>query len=77
MDFKPFNPSNDFEVRDPVGEALIKKIGDELRAELPPGDEWGFALWLFHEEDLFYTSNCKREEVIKAMQSFIAKFREH
>lgn len=71
-------PEMKFEVRNEDAEALLKDIGQRLKAIMPPG--YGFNLLIFSFGDggnMFYTSNAKREDMIRAMQEFIAKFREN
>jgi hypothetical protein len=65
--------SDTFEVRHPELEARLKEMGDHLRRAL--GDQIGFSLFLFEFQpggSLFYTSNCAREDIVRAMKEFIA-----
>jgi hypothetical protein len=67
-----------YEVRHAEAEKMLNKIGSELRAACPEG--FGFALLIFRfgeNGELFYTSNAQREDMIRTMQEFIAKFREN
>lgn len=64
-----------FEVRDEKAEAALKKLGDSLKASIPPG--YGFTLLIFNfgvGGNLFYTSNADREDVMKMLREFIRKF---
>ena len=72
------------EVRNPQLEKLLKDIGAILKMACEehssPSRRYGFALLLFdfgEGGDLFYTSNAEREDIVRLMQEFIAKFREH
>jgi hypothetical protein len=45
---------------------------------MPPG--YGFSLLMFGfspNNELFYVSSAQREDMIRTMQEFIQKFREH
>jgi hypothetical protein len=44
---------------------------------MPPG--FGFALLIFgyDNHDMFYLSSARREDMVRAMQEFIEKFREN
>jgi len=56
----------------------MKDIGSRVKSVMPPG--WGFTLLIFNFGEggnLFYTSNAQREDMIKTMQEFIEKHREH
>lgn len=67
-----------FEVRDEEAEKVLRDIGLRLRSAMPPG--YGFSLLIFsfgEGGNMFYTSNAQREDMIHAMQEFIAKFREN
>lgn len=67
-----------FEVRDEGAEKMLKEVGQILRDVCPPG--YGFSLLIFQfgeGENMFYTSNAQRPDLIRAMQEFIEKFREH
>ena len=71
-------PEMKFEVRDKEAEALLKDIGQRLKAAMPSG--YGFSLLIFtfgEGGNMFYTSNAERETMIQAMQEFIAKSREN
>jgi hypothetical protein len=57
---------------------LLNEIGQLLRGGMPKG--YGFSLLIFNfgpDGNLFYTSNANREDMIRTMQEFIAKFREN
>jgi GGDEF domain-containing protein len=72
------NEKMKFEVRDLQAEEVLKKFGQVLRDVMPPG--YGFSLLIFTfgpDGNLFYTSNANREDMIRIMQEFIAKFREN
>ena len=65
-----------FEVRNEQAEEMLKEIGQLLRSACPEG--YGFSLLIFSfgaGGNMFYTSNAQREDMIKAMQEFIQKFR--
>jgi hypothetical protein len=67
-----------FEVRDEEAEAMLKEIGQLLKASCPPGMGFSLLVFTFGEGgSMFYTSNAQRETMIQAMQEFIAKFREN
>jgi hypothetical protein len=69
-----------FEVRNEDIEKRLSEIGKRLRESMPPGGEFGFSLLVFSFGEggsMFYTSNARREDMIRAMQEFIAKFREN
>lgn len=71
-------PEMRYEVRDEVAERLLWEIGDILKRVMPPG--YGFNLLIFtlgEGGNMFYCSNAQREDMIRAMQEFIAKFREN
>lgn len=68
----------DFEVRHEEAEKMLRNIGKMLRDACPRG--FGFSLLIFSLGEggsMFYTSSAKREDMIRAMQEFIAKFREN
>lgn len=50
---------------------LLRDIGNMLKNSMPKG--WGFALQMFEfkGESFFYTSNGKREDMIKVLREFI------
>jgi predicted secreted protein len=65
-----------FEVRNEKAEKVLKDIGESLRSAMPDG--YGFSLLIFSfgpGGDMFYTSNSDREDMIRAMEEFIQKFR--
>jgi hypothetical protein len=69
-----------FEVRDEQIEARLKDIGNRLRGAVSEVPGYGFALLIFNFGEggnMFYTSNANREDIIRAMEEFIAKFREN
>jgi len=71
-------PEMRFEVRDEKAEAMLKEIGMLLKAACPPGYGFNLLVFSFGEGgNMFYTSNARREDMIRAMQEFIAKFREN
>ena len=58
---------------------MLKEIGTLLKSACPPRG-YRFSLLVFsfgRGENMFYTSNAQREDMIRAMQRFIAKFRQH
>jgi hypothetical protein len=72
------------QVRNPELEKLLGEIGSILKMACEqhssPERKYGFALLIFDfgiGGDLFYTSNAQREDMVRLMQEFIAKFREH
>jgi hypothetical protein len=55
-------------------EAKANEIGKLLRAQMPPGVGFSLNIWQFGEGGFMaYTSNCKREDIIKGLKEFIAK----
>lgn len=67
-----------YEVRDEKAEAMLKEIGQLLKAACPPGYGFNLLVFTFGEGgNMFYCSNAQREDMIRAMQEFIAKFREN
>jgi hypothetical protein len=71
-------PEMRYEVRDEQAEAMLNEIGKMLRDACPKG--YGFSLLIFSfgaGGNMFYTSNAQREDMIRAMQEFITKFREN
>lgn len=66
------------EVRNERAEKMLNDLGSFLRSAMPPG--WGFSLMIFsfgEDGSMFYTSNARREDMIRAMQEFIQKHREN
>lgn len=71
-------PDMRFEVRNEEAEKMLKEIGHLLKAACPKG--YGFSLLVFsfgEGGNMFYSSNAQREDMIRAMREFIAKFREN
>ena len=67
-----------YEVRNEQIEQLLKDLGLFLKSSMPPG--YGFSLLIFGftpGNELFYLSSAQREDMIRTMQEFIAKFREN
>lgn len=67
-----------FEVRNEKAEQMLREIGQMLRESCPPG--FGFSLLVFSFGEggsMFYVSNSRREDMIRSMEEFIAKFREN
>jgi hypothetical protein len=63
-----------FEVRDEKAEKKLKEIGDILRNTMPKG--YGFSLLIvsFGEcGNMFYMSNCDRQDMCNMMREFISK----
>ena len=62
-----------FEVQNAEAEALLTNIGRKIVDALD--GKMHFALLLFEKDSdgLFYTSNCQRADIVKAMQEFIKK----
>lgn len=67
--------SQDFEVRNPHVEFLIRDIGRTIKSIMPEG--YGFALLMFTYEPgaLFYVSSGNREDMIKQFEEAIQKLR--
>jgi hypothetical protein len=64
-----------YEVRDEKAEAMLKEVGQILKGMCPDG--YGFSLLVFtfgEGGNMFYASNAQRQDMIKAMREFIAKF---
>lgn len=64
-----------YEVHDPEIEARLKEIGRRLKDAMPEG--YGFNLMIFSYGEggaMFYLSSAQREDMIKAMKEFIAKY---
>jgi len=71
-------PPMRYEVRNEQVEQLLKDLGHFLKDAMPPG--YGFSLLIFGftpNNELFYLSSAQREDMIRTMQEFIAKFREN
>jgi len=67
-----------YEVRNEQIEDLLRSLGNILKGSIPPG--YGFTLLIFGfspNNELFYLSSAQREDMIRTMQEFIAKFREN
>ena len=67
-----------YEVRNEQIEQLLRDLGHFLKDAMPPG--YGFSLLIFGfspNNQLFYLSSAQREDMIRTMQEFIAKFREN
>ena len=67
-----------YEVRNEEIEQLLRLMGRKLKDQMPPG--YGFSLMIFGfspGNELFYVSSAQREDMIRTMQEFIAKFREN
>lgn len=70
----PLKKDPNFEVENEQMEAALKDLGAFIGQGLPKGV--GFSLLLFNFGEggsTFYTSNANRQDVIKAMEEFIAK----
>lgn len=66
------------EVRNLEIEKMLYDLGHDLKKMMPPG--WGFGLLVFsygENGSMFYTSSAQREDMLKAMQEFVDKFREN
>ena len=66
-----------YEIDNATIEALLKEMGQSLKAKMPEG--WGFNLLIFSYGEggsMFYLSSAQRKDMINAMQEFIAKFAE-
>ena len=71
-----FIADEDMQVRNMEAEAVLKAIGETLRRVCPAGYGFSFLLWEFGAKgNVFYTSNCRREDVVKGMLEFIEKVR--
>lgn len=69
--------SDEFEIKNPEVEELLRKLGRELKADMPPG--FGFTLFIQSIGEggaTFYISSLNREGNIKALQEFIDKQKE-
>ena len=67
-----------YEVRNEKIEELLRDLCHKLKDAMPPG--YGFSLLIFGftpSNELFYLSSAQREDMIRTMQEFIAKFREN
>ena len=66
-----------YEIQNEQIQDLLLVLGNNLKARMPPG--YGFSLLIFGYEnhELFYLSSAQREDMIRTMQEFIAKFREN
>lgn len=63
-----------FEVRDEQAETMLKEIGKILKECCPKGYGFNLLVFTFGEGgNMFYCSNAQREDMIRAMQEFIAK----
>lgn len=62
-----------YEVRNPEVEEVLRRLGREIKADMPKG--FGFALLIFsyEPESMFYISSAERDSMIAAMREFIAK----
>jgi len=66
--------TENFEVRNEEAERVLRNVGAMLGTIMPPG--FGFALELFTfgpGGSMFYTSNARREDVIKMLKEMIEK----
>lgn len=67
-----------YEVRDEQAELMLNEIGKILKEVCPKGYGFNLLIFSFGEGgNMFYCSNAQREDMIRAMQEFIAKFREN
>lgn len=68
--------AENFEVRDPEIELLLKDIGLRLKTATE-GSGYGFALFImsFNSPNMFYISNADRETFITTLKEFIQKHR--
>lgn len=67
-----------YEVRNPEIEGKLRRIASNIDSNLPSG--YGFTLMIYSfgpGGSMFYASNANREDMIRAMQEFIAKYREN
>ena len=64
-------PEEEYDIRNPEIQAMLKDMGHTIGDQLPPG--WGMCLFLFtfDGEATFYISNAERGTMIKALQEFI------
>ena len=71
------NNKDNYEVKNPTIEALLKDIGIRLRRVMPNG--WGFSLFLFeygtkeNPGSSFYISSANRDDFIKSLREFMAR----
>lgn len=70
---------SDYQVRDPDIEKILESLGNMMRNALD-GTGYGFSLLIFtfgEGGNMFYTSNARREDMIRAMYELKQKFREN
>ena len=64
-----------YEVKNKEIEKKLEEMGKIIGGQLPKG--WGFTLLMFDynttKGSMFYISNGKREDMVKAMMEFISK----
>ena len=66
--------SSRYEVRNPEIEAILKTLGEAIRAQIPTG--WVFALFIASTGEggsTFYLSSAERETMLAALKEFIAR----
>ena len=64
----------DYQVRNLEIEALLRKVGQAIKALMPKG--WGFTVLIFDYKQngsMFYMSSSERTSMIEAMKEFISK----
>ena len=56
---------------------MLRGLAHNLAAKMPEG--YGFTLLIFgfQTQDLFYISSGQRQDIIRTMREFIAKFEEN
>jgi hypothetical protein len=67
-----------YEIKNDAIESTLRKLATGLATDIPDG--WGFTLFIveFGEKgSTFYISNTNRQDMIKAMQEFIDKNKQH
>lgn len=66
---------DNFEVENPQIEGVLSGLGKKIQKYLPKG--WGFSLFIFDfntdKGSIFYISNAKRDDMLKALKEFIKK----
>jgi hypothetical protein len=68
----------DFKVGHESHEIALKEIGEYLKTKVPTG--MGFMVLMFdygEKGNMFYLSSALRDDMIKAMEEFIAKQKKH
>lgn len=64
-----------YELQNPEVQALLRTLAETIGKDMPKG--WGFTLLIFEYapgDSLFYISSAQRQDMMKTMREFIAKF---